>query len=382
MKWPTLPQTTPQSVTNRSDIEELAGLFKHLLATQNPNMHFKAPRMSLSNIEDSGDHIDAITYHLWRKRLNQQMLTFGLTPEQVYNMLIDSSSKLLPQNWINEIWFCRDLQGVFTTLDNINQGIELTLPTLINKILNLPMAQNGTSHVIERTTELLKSLDQLHSLHPHHNLQHHEVLKILYNLNSQTTQNVIYELVSEWRINQHTISFEHSLHKYLVTLRKSSIDLLAALRRSGTNMPHYTQLGTQSNPEHPESPQKLTQSQFKGGHFNRRLQKHIKGHCGVCESDHIENFSNCPKLEHIKMGKSELPNSLCLKCLKPKLPGNEKHNNCNIYTFKNSGKTVNCICSIHKYTHYKICRKCPANEYNPTQPWTRKEPVTPNFCSS
>ena len=102
------------------------------------------------------------------------------------------------------------MQGVFTTLDNINQGIELTLPTLLNNILNLPMAQNGTSHVIERTTELLKSLDQLHSLHPHHKLQHHEVLKILYNLNSQTTQNVIYELVSEWRINQHTISFEHS----------------------------------------------------------------------------------------------------------------------------------------------------------------------------
>ena len=326
---PTTHPPNTQHDTQRSDIRELVDVFKSMLSQTNnsatKNNFFKAPSMSLSKVEDNGDHTDAITYHLWRKRLNQQMFTFGLTPEQVYNMLIDSSSKLLPQNWINEIRFCRDLQGVFTTLDNINQGIELTLPTLLNNILNLPMAQNGTSHVIERTTELLKSLDQLHSLHPHHKLQHHEVLKILYNLNSQTTQNVIYELVSEWRINQHTISFEHSLHKYLVTLRKSSIDLLAALRRSGTNMPHHTQL--QSMYEQPKSPQNLPKKHFKGGHFNRRLQTHIKGHCGVCESEHIENFSNCPKLEDIKTGKSELPNSLCSKCLKPKLPGNEKHIN-------------------------------------------------------
>ena len=129
--------------------------------------------------------------------------------------------------------------------------------------------------------------------------------------------------------------------------------------------------------QHPKSPQNLPQRHFKGGHFNHRLQTHIKGHCGFCESDHIEHFSTCPKLEEIKTGKSELPNSLCSKCLKPKLPGNEKHINCNIYYHKNSGKTVNTQCSQHKF-HYKICRKCPDNEYNPTQSWTRKKPFVKN----
>ena len=97
---PTTHPPNTQHDTQRSDIRELVDVFKSMLSQTNnsatKNNFFKAPSMSLSKVEDSGDHTDAITYHLWRKRLNQQMLTFGLTPEQVYNMLIDSSSKLLP----------------------------------------------------------------------------------------------------------------------------------------------------------------------------------------------------------------------------------------------------------------------------------------------
>ena len=306
---------------------------------------------------------------MWRKRLNQQIVTFGLSPEQVYNMLIDCSLKLIPQNWRDEVQFCTTLNEIFTTLDNLNEAIELTLPHLLKNLLNLPMAEEGTTFVIERTSHLLKSLDELHSLHPHHKLQYHEVLKILYNLNCPSVKTRIYELVTEWQTNQHTVTLEISLHMYLQTLQKSSIDLLAALKRSGTKIPHNTQLGITS--EHPKTPQNYPphtpKKEFKGGHYNRRLQTHFAGHCGVCESDHIKNFSNCPKLEEIKTGMKELPNSLCSKCLKPNLSSYEKHINCHIYNFKNSGKTVNCLCSIHKYTHYKICRRCPANEYNPTQ---------------
>ena len=355
----------------RSEVRELVSLLTTLFTTPNTNsnVQFKAPNMSLSKIDHNGETISGTKYHLWKKRFNQQIVTFGLEPEQVYNMLIDNSLNLIPHDWREEIKFCTTLNDIFTTLDNLNEAIELTLPTLLRNLLNIPMAPEGTQFVIERTSHLLKSLDELHSLHPHHKLQYHEVLKILHNLNCPSVKNIIYELVTQWQTNQQSVTLEKSLHIYLQTLRKSSIDLLAALKRSGTRIPQNTQLGITSG--HPKSPQNYSphtpKTEFKGGHYNRKLQKHIAGHCGVCESEHMENFSNCPELEEIKTGRKELPNSLCSKCLKPKLSSIEKHINCNIYTFKNSGKTVNCICSIHKYTHYKFCRKCPANEYNPTQ---------------
>ena len=355
----------------RSEVRELVSLLTTLFTTPNTNsnVQFKAPNMSLSKIDHNGETISGTKYHLWKKRFNQQIVTFGLEPEQVYNMLIDNSLNLIPHDWREEIKFCTTLNDIFTTLDNLNEAIELTLPTLLRNLLNIPIAPEGTQFVIERTSHLLKSLDELHSLHPHHKLQYHEVLKILHNLNCPSVKNIIYELVTQWQTNQQSVTLEKSLHMYLQTLRKSSIDLLAALKRSGTRIPQNTQLGITSG--HPKSPQNYSphtpKTEFKGGHYNRKLQKHIAGHCGVCESEHMENFSNCPELEEIKTGRKELPNSLCSKCIKPKLSSNEQHINCNIYTFKNTGKTVNCLCSIHKYTHYKICRKCPVNEYNPTQ---------------
>ena len=355
----------------RSEVRELVSLLTTLFTTPNTNsnVQFKAPNMSLSKIDHNGETISGTKYHLWKKRFNQQIVTFGLEPEQVYNMLIDNSLNLIPHDWREEIKFCTTLNDIFTTLDNLNEAIELTLPTLLHNLLKIPIAPEGTQFVIERTSHLLKSLDELHSLHPHHKLQYHEVLKILHNLNCPSVKNIIYELVTQWQTNQQSVTLEKSLHIYLQTLRKSSIDLLAALKRSGTRIPQNTQLGITSG--HPKSPQNYSphtpKTEFKGGHYNRKLQKHIAGHCGVCESEHMENFSNCPELEEIKTGRKELPNSLCSKCIKPKLSSNEQHINCNIYTFKNTGKTVNCLCSIHKYTHYKICRRCPVNEYNPTQ---------------
>ena len=367
----TVESTTTHNSNTRSEVRELVSLLTTLFTTPNTNsnVQFKAPNMSLSKIDHNGETISGTKYHLWKKRFNQQIVTFGLEPEQVYNMLIDNSLNLIPHDWREEIKFCTTLNDIFTTLDNLNEAIELTLPTLLRNLLNIPMAPEGTQFVIERTSHLLKSLDELHSLHPHHKLQYHEVLKILHNLNCPSVKNIIYELVTQWQTNQQSVTLENSLHKYLQTLRKSSIDLLAALKRSGTRIPQNTQLGITSG--HPKSPQNYSphtpKTEFKGGHYNRKLQKHIAGHCGVCESEHMENFSNCPELEEIKTGRKELPNSLCSKCIKPKLSSNEQHINCNIYTFKNTGKTVNCLCSIHKYTHYKICRKCPVNEYNPTQ---------------
>ena len=354
----------------RSEVRELVSLLTTLFTTPNTNsnVQFKAPNMSLSKIDHNGETISGTKYHLWKKRFNQQIVTFGLEPEQVYNMLIDNSLNLIPHDWREEIKFCTTLNDIFTTLDNLNEAIELTLPTLLHNLLNIPIAPEGTQFVIERTSHLLKSLDELHSLHPHHKLQYHEVLKILHNLNCPSVKNIIYELVTQWQTNQQSVTLEKSLHIYLQTLRKSSIDLLAALKRSGTRIPQNTQLGITSG--HPKSPQNYSphtpKTEFKGGHYNRKLQKHIAGHCGVCESEHMENFSNCPKLEEIKTGRKELPIYLCKLCIKP-LASNEQHINCNIYTFKNTGKTVNCLCSIHKYTHYKICKKCPVNEYNPTQ---------------
>ena len=114
--------------------------------------------MSLSKIEQNKDQISGTKYHLWRKRLNQQIVTFGLRPEQVYNMLIDCSLKLIQQNWRDDVQFCITLNEILKTLDNLNEAIELTLPHLFKNLLNLPMAEDGTTFVIQRTRNPLKSL--------------------------------------------------------------------------------------------------------------------------------------------------------------------------------------------------------------------------------
>ena len=62
-KHSTTPNT--QHDTQRSDIGELVDVFKSMLSQTNnsatKNNFFKAPSMSLSKVEDSGDHIDAIS---------------------------------------------------------------------------------------------------------------------------------------------------------------------------------------------------------------------------------------------------------------------------------------------------------------------------------
>ena len=98
------------------------------------------------------------------------------------------------------------------------------------------MSPEGTSYVIERTAQLLKSLDEQQSLHPNHKLQFHECLKILYNINCPSVKGKMYELVQKWQTDQSTIPLEMSLYKYLQSLRKSSIDLVAALKMAGTEI--------------------------------------------------------------------------------------------------------------------------------------------------
>ena len=66
---------------------------------------------------------------------------------------------------------------IFSTLDILNEAIELYLPDLLTNLMNIPMATEGTQFVLERTSHLLKSLNELHSLHPNHKLQYHKVLK-------------------------------------------------------------------------------------------------------------------------------------------------------------------------------------------------------------
>ena len=98
------------------------------------------------------------------------------------------------------------------------------------------MSPEGTQYVIERTARLLKSLDELHSLHPNHRLQFHETLKILHHINCPSVKSVMYELVKKWQQEQHILPLEISLHNYLQSLRKSSIDLVAALKMAGTDV--------------------------------------------------------------------------------------------------------------------------------------------------
>jgi hypothetical protein len=83
-----------QHHTQRSDIGELVDVFKSMLNQTNnsannsaaKNNFFKAPTMTLSKLELKGNKISGCDYHLWRKRLFQQISTFNLQPEQTFNM--------------------------------------------------------------------------------------------------------------------------------------------------------------------------------------------------------------------------------------------------------------------------------------------------------
>ena len=150
--------------------------------------------------------------------------------------LCDPTLKLITHQWRKEITFCSTLDKIFTTLDNLNEAVELLLPELLSNLLDSPMAPEGTQYVIERTAQLVKSLDELQSLHPNHRLQFHKALKVLYNINCQSVEAKMYKLVQTWQKDQSTIPLEVSLYRYLQSLRKSSINLVAPLKMAGTEI--------------------------------------------------------------------------------------------------------------------------------------------------
>ena len=360
-----------QHHTQRSDIGELVDVFKSMLNQTNnsannsaaKNNFFKAPTMTLSKLELKGNKISGCDYHLWRKRLFQQISTFNLQPEQTFNMLCDPTLKLIPHQWRKEITFCSTLDEIFTTLDNLNEAVELSLPELLSNLLDSPMAPDGTKFVIERTAQLLKSLDELQSLHPNHRLQFHEALKILYNINCPSVKGKMYELVQTWQKNQGTIPLEASLYKYLQSLRKSSIDLVAALKMAGTEIQDSVHLSITADKHNtiidppPPPPPLLAKKKYV---------------CCICNNEHKQKHRShtCPSLVQIKANKIKLPHTVCHKCLRNTDNG-QNHTTCNIFTSYNrktdTKRPMNVICKVHKEVNYAICTKCPPNEYNATQ---------------
>ena len=280
--------------------------------------------MTLSKLELKGNKITGCEYHLWRKRLAQQITTFNLHPEQTFNMLCDPTLKLIPHHWRKEITFCSTLDNIFITLDNLNEAVELSLPELLSNLLDSPMSPEGTLYVIERTAQLLKNLDELHSLHPNHKLQFHEALKILYHINCPSVKGKMYELVQKWQTDQSTIPLETSLYKYLQSLRKSSIDLVAALKMAGTEVQDNVHLSITANKQStitdppPPPPPLLAKKKYV---------------CCICNNEHKQKHRShtCPSLVEIKANKIKLPPPVCHKCLRSTDNG-QNHTTCNIFT--------------------------------------------------
>ena len=241
--------------------------------------------------------------------------------------LCDPTLKLIPHQWRKEITFCSTLDEIFTTLDNLNEAVELSLPELLSNLLDSPMAPEGTKYVIERTAQLLKSLDKLQSLHPNHRLQFHEALKVLYNINCPSVKGKMYELVQTWQKNQGTIPLEASLYKYLQSLRKSSIDLVAALKMAGTEIQDSVHLSITADKHNtiidppPPPPTLLAKKKYV---------------CCICNNEHKQKHRShtCPSLVQIKANKIKLPHTVCNKCLRNTDNG-QNHTTCNIFTSYN-----------------------------------------------
>ena len=270
--------------------------------------------------------------------------------------------------------FCTTLSQVFTRLEQVFPHLETTQKQLVDNLIRPPCAGNNQA-IVDRSDELLSSLELLVRVHPTHRLNRTETLACLSGLGEITASLTLVIEKFDEKMESAQTTYETLLHDHFMKVRKTRLDLISAqqlynkqpassvhLFSSASNLPKRNGREKGKGRSFPQPRQVVGASAPSKN--TKSLAPPLPGRqnwlagpkCYNCEGEHT--LMECPDLEPFKKGLKSLPLDKCRLCLKDRSKSATHPEKC--FEYKRGNRTISTVCEKpgHARVHRAICKQC------------------------